>query len=234
MLLSNLNPNWDPNILKDRNTFNNTAKISRFVDPVTLRGGVILPHSSRVLFESDIDTKIKETKSQIDYLSNAQSHRNTHGGKRFRARQISLRDQLDSCSKRLLLLTSAKEVFVELDKEAFSVKDLIKSLYVKKSKPTFVQSNLKESLIEHFAMSIKMPDIIKPLRISVESQIANIADEALRLAMEARIANIEDNKPLRFEPLKLAMESQIANIASQALGPNSPLAKFYTELKKAA
>jgi hypothetical protein len=80
--------------------------------------GVILPQSSRVLFEIDIDTKIQKTKNHIDHLSNAQSKRNTHGGKKFRARQISLREQLDSSSKRLVLLTSAKEIIVKLNKES--------------------------------------------------------------------------------------------------------------------
>jgi hypothetical protein len=80
------------------------------------RNGVILPHSDRVLFLSDVNSQIQRAKSQIDHLTYAQSHRNTHGGKRFRAKQISLRDQVDSCSKRLTLLTSAQDVIVKLDR----------------------------------------------------------------------------------------------------------------------
>jgi hypothetical protein len=89
-------------------TFNSTSKILSFIDPNTGLNGVILPQSSRILFESDIDTKIKKVRSHIDHLSNAQSHRKTHGGKRFCARQISLQNQIQHASRRLALLASAK------------------------------------------------------------------------------------------------------------------------------
>lgn len=86
-------------------SFNSSSKIT-----YTDMNGIILPHSSRTLFESEINSKIKKAKSHIDRLSNAQSYRNTHSGKRFRARQISLRSQIDSSYKRLTLLLSAKEI----------------------------------------------------------------------------------------------------------------------------
>jgi hypothetical protein len=68
-----------------------------------------------VLFKNDIDKKIEKTKSHLSYLSNSQSHRITHGGKRFRARQISLQEQVQSYSERLSLLTSAKKNIVQLN-----------------------------------------------------------------------------------------------------------------------
>jgi hypothetical protein len=110
--------------------FNNTSKVLPYTAADTGMHGVILPRSSKVFFESDIDSKIQKTKSHIDHLSNAQAHRNTHGGKRFRAKQISWRDQVDSYTKKLALLTSAKEVIVKLDKE---------------EKPTLVQDLTKNS-----------------------------------------------------------------------------------------
>lgn len=112
-------------------SFNSSSKILPYTLAETGLHGVILPQSSKVLFESDIDSKIQKTKSHIDHLSNAQAHRNTHGGKRFRAKQISLRDQIDSSTKRLALLTSAKKVIVKLDKG---------------EKPTLVQNLTKNSV----------------------------------------------------------------------------------------
>ncbi len=98
--------------------FNNTSKIVPYTTPDTYGNGVVLPHSSKVLFEHDIDKKIEKTKGHISHLSNSQSHRNTHGGKRFRARQISLKDQVQYFSKELTLLTSAKEIIVKLNKQS--------------------------------------------------------------------------------------------------------------------
>lgn len=91
--------------------FNNTLTVLTFIDPNTGMNGVILPQSSRLLSESDIDSKIKKIKSHIDHLFNAQSHRKTHGGKRFCARQISLQDQTQNARQRLTLLMSAKDMF---------------------------------------------------------------------------------------------------------------------------
>lgn len=97
--------------------FNNTSKVVPYTTPGTYENGVILPHSARVLFEHDIDRKIAKTQGHISHLSSAQSHRNTHGGKRFRARQISLKDQVQYFSTELTLLASAKEIIVKLNKQ---------------------------------------------------------------------------------------------------------------------
>lgn len=98
-------------------SINSTSKILSYTDSNTGMHGVILPQSSGVLFESDIDAKIQKANNRIKSLSNAQSHRRTHGGKRFRARQISLQDQIKSTSKMLLLLETAKESIVNLNKD---------------------------------------------------------------------------------------------------------------------
>lgn len=98
-------------------SFNSSSKILPFTVAETGLHGVVLPQSSKVLFEFDIDSKIKKTKSHIDHLSNSQAHRNTHGGKRFRAKQNLLKGQIDLSTQRLALLVSAKNVIVKLDKE---------------------------------------------------------------------------------------------------------------------
>lgn len=110
-------------------SFNNTSKIvpcrlapavTAVIFPTTGKiahqtnvYGVILPQSGKMLCQSDIDSKIQKTKNQIAYLSNAQSSK-SHGGKRFRGRQISLRDQINSAKEHLNLLKSAKETLVKV------------------------------------------------------------------------------------------------------------------------
>lgn len=93
-------------------TFNHTSRIRSYTDPKTYMQGVVLPHSDRVFFRSDLgklDQKIEKTKNHINHLTHAQSHRNTHGGTRFRARQISLKGQIRTFSERLTLLESVKK-----------------------------------------------------------------------------------------------------------------------------
>lgn len=94
--------------------YNNTSKIAPHY---SLYGegdieGVILPRSDKVLLEADIDTRIAKAKSEIDHWKNRLAHRVTHGGKRFRARQISIKDQRELCTARLKELESAKAIFV--------------------------------------------------------------------------------------------------------------------------
>lgn len=96
---------------------NATTRILPYTDSSIGLNGVILPHSSRVLFESDIDSKIQKAKNQIQHLSNAQANRTTHGGKRFRVRQIALKNQTDSAVERLALLQDAKKHFPKQKKE---------------------------------------------------------------------------------------------------------------------
>ncbi len=99
--------------------FNNTSKILPYTQPDSLMNGVILPHSDKVLSSSDIDKKVEKTKSHISYLSGGLAHRNTHGGKSFRAKNISIKDQISSASKRLELLESAKTIITKLDQQSF-------------------------------------------------------------------------------------------------------------------
>ncbi len=71
--------------------------------------GAILPHSSTILTESDIEKKILKARKHISNLKiNAGSSRNTHGGKAFRAKRISLKSQSSEHSKRLELLRTAQ------------------------------------------------------------------------------------------------------------------------------
>lgn len=130
--------------------FNNSLEILPYTAVNTGKNGVILPHSSEVLFEYDIDSIIQKIKSQTDHFSNAQSQGNTHGGKSFHTRQISLQDQVDS-SKRLTLLLAAKEIIVTLNK---------------KSKPTRTQNATRisiaiiEKLNETYELNQPLPKIV--------------------------------------------------------------------------
>ena len=94
--------------------YNNTSKL---VLHYSLYGdgdieGITLPRSDKVLLEADIDARIAKAKVEIDHLTNRLAHRVKHGGKRFRARQISIKDQRELCTARLKELESAKAIFV--------------------------------------------------------------------------------------------------------------------------
>lgn len=110
-------------------TVNTTSKPLLFTDSTTGRRGVILPNSSHVLFESDIDSKIQKAKSQICHLSNAQGNKGTHGGKKYRARQLANRDQAEASSQRLASLLSAKKILtnqnVVKESNPISLRDIL-------------------------------------------------------------------------------------------------------------
>src|SRR5690242_997210 len=97
--------------------FNSTSKILPYTIPGTLITGVILPRSDKLLFLAEIDQKIARTESQLGHLNNCLSERNTHGGKAFRSRHISLQDQISSASKRIELLQLAKTLLTIQDKQ---------------------------------------------------------------------------------------------------------------------
>lgn len=88
--------------------FNNTSRVKLYTYEQST--WVILPMSERVLSSEEIDKKIEKMKSHISHLS-ALSHNKTHGGKRFRAVQISLHNQMSSAKDRLNLLLIAKAAF---------------------------------------------------------------------------------------------------------------------------
>jgi hypothetical protein len=101
------------------NYFNNTAKVLPFSRGLMV--GVILPHSEKILSEKEIDAKIQTAKGEIDYLTNSLASRTTHGGARYRARQISIKSQIGLANERLELLTSAKKV-IETEKISAVIK----------------------------------------------------------------------------------------------------------------
>lgn len=103
---------------------NNTSKILSYIQPDSLINGVLLPHSDKVLSLSDIDKKVEKTKSHISHLSGSFAHRNTYGGKSFRAKNMSIKDQISSASKRLELLESAKTIITKLDQQSKIVRFL--------------------------------------------------------------------------------------------------------------
>lgn len=57
-----------------------------------------------------LEAKIEKKKHHIDHLKGALGHRKTHGGKRYRARQISLKEQIKLASQELELLNQAKRI----------------------------------------------------------------------------------------------------------------------------
>jgi len=102
--------------------FNNTSKILPYSSGQTI--GVILPHSDKILSAQNIDQKIKRATRHIDHLTAQLSHRNTHGGTRFRGRQISLKDQISVTSEWLSMLKTAKTMQLELEAAA-ALEDLL-------------------------------------------------------------------------------------------------------------
>jgi hypothetical protein len=85
---------------------NNTSKVLPYSSGQMT--GVILSHSEKVLSAQDLDKKIEKAKGQIEHLTAQLPHRNTHGGKGFRAKKISLQDQISLISDRLTMLQMAK------------------------------------------------------------------------------------------------------------------------------
>ena len=137
--------------------FNNTSRILSHTSANS--NGVILPYSSQILFESDIDSKIKKAKNQIDHFSKAQSHKKTHGGKRYRARQISLRDQVNWASKRLNLLTSAKEILSNLDKDSTKTTQIQKIITSIQLLPNESHSESQEITTTPESINIVFPNL---------------------------------------------------------------------------
>jgi hypothetical protein len=100
--------------------YNNTSKIlpSWFQDCLHLPQalcGVVLPHSDKLLSAQDIDKKIENTKKHIFHLTQQLPNRATHGGKRFRARVISLQDQISLSTQKFELLQMAKTTLTKLN-----------------------------------------------------------------------------------------------------------------------
>lgn len=91
-------------------SFNTSSKVSTYKDEVTGKNGVILPHSSQILYEHDLDSKIQKAKSQINLHASNQSSKRNHRGKRHRAKQLANKDLVDASSQRLADLMSAKKI----------------------------------------------------------------------------------------------------------------------------
>ncbi|ADI38901.1 putative uncharacterized protein [Waddlia chondrophila 2032/99] len=89
--------------------FNNSSNSILHFEGTAQKVGAILPQSSKISFESDLDKKIEKARKHIDYLSTSLPHRNTHGGKRYRARRASINQQIHLAKERLETLSRAKE-----------------------------------------------------------------------------------------------------------------------------
>lgn len=84
--------------------FNNRSQI------LTYSSGFVLPHSEKVFSFQEIDKKIEKARKHVEHLTAKLPQRSTHGGKAFRAKKISLQDQISVASDRLALL---KKILME-------------------------------------------------------------------------------------------------------------------------
>jgi hypothetical protein len=85
--------------------FNNTTHVKLHSSEQMVRA--ILPRSETLLSGAEITKKIIKTENHISYLMSHMPSRNTHGGKRFRARKISIENQITLAQQRLETLTQA-------------------------------------------------------------------------------------------------------------------------------
>ncbi|MGD2169620.1 MAG: hypothetical protein PVI40_05225 [Chlamydiota bacterium] len=86
--------------------YNNTSRVLPYSSGQIT--GVILPRSEKILTYQDVDFRIEKVKKQIQHLTAQLPQRKTHGGKAFRAKKISLQQQISLASDRLNLLQTAK------------------------------------------------------------------------------------------------------------------------------
>lgn len=179
-------------------SFNNTSKILPYFAPDTSTHGVILPHSSRVLSANDINTKIEKTISHIGHLHNAQSHRNSDGGKGLRQRRASLQEHTETFSQRLALLTSAKKIATTLNSKATllmpsnakirllqldqQIESMTHSPNVKKAIDNLFETDTIFAIIGNRAVSVE--NIIKTVSVlkDLEEAMANSTDYKVMLA----------------------------------------------------
>lgn len=96
---------------------NTTSKVIPYFSPncagVAGVAGVVLPHSAKLRSSQEIDAKIEKTKRHLEYLTAQLPLRTTHGGKNFRAKKISLRDQISLASEELFQLRKAEKLLLE-------------------------------------------------------------------------------------------------------------------------
>ncbi len=86
-------------------------KIKSCTDPKTGTYGVILPDSTTVLSESEVNNKIQKIKTRLSHLNQIGSKKQNRGGKKHRAKLLSNQNEIKSSLERLALLTEAKKIF---------------------------------------------------------------------------------------------------------------------------
>jgi len=69
---------------------------------------VVFSNSEKAFSLQELEKKLLKTLRHIEHLADQICHKNTHGGKRFRTRQISLKDQIESSIERFDLLRTAR------------------------------------------------------------------------------------------------------------------------------
>lgn len=86
-------------------------KIKSCTDPKTGAYGVILPDSTTVLSESEVNNKIQKVKKRLSHLEQIGSKKHTRGGKKHRAKVLTNQNEIKSSLERLALLIEAKKTF---------------------------------------------------------------------------------------------------------------------------
>lgn len=127
--------------------YNNTSQILPCILRSTFTSGVILPHSNKFLTFQDIDERIKKTRDHINHLTQSVSHRqHTHGGKGYRARRVTVQNQIVLASKKLELLQSASQIGKNL-----LLVDLNKAFPVQYTNEFFCSKDTLQKTIEEVA-----------------------------------------------------------------------------------
>ncbi len=104
-------------------TYNNTHKVNAYINHEI--NGVVLPGCSRVLSYEEVQQSIEKTENHILSLKDRIAERNTHGGKNYRTKTISLKDQISFAEQRLEILLQAKGIIEANNSKHLEVSPLV-------------------------------------------------------------------------------------------------------------
>ena len=132
--------------------YNNTTRIVPYV--TSLITGVILPHSDNVLNAQNLEKKILKARAHINHLTAKTPNKGSHGGKRFRAKRISIQNQISDASQRLNVLQMAKAAILKLQPRASMLKTTARiagasELFVGKSSSVFFAGKQRNITVLH-------------------------------------------------------------------------------------
>lgn len=119
----------------------------------TLKTISCLTQSKKLLSSQDTDKKIERTERHIKHLVAQFPQRNTHGGKGFRAKRISILNQISLASNRLTSLRLAKVSASKVTDSDFTEKSLFHYLLHLNDAPE--REFEEQQRYPHFGMSNK-------------------------------------------------------------------------------